>query len=187
LAPGPWFNSVEPEEYRRRYLAQLARLDPHEVLSDLLELAGECVPVMVCFEPPQAGSKWCHRGLISAWFGDEIGLEVFEYGLWHEGAGWRHPKLHPSFRQLPQPSTQLQAGSGVMDQQVTRPVKRGETVAAPMVESIDESKDEPKDESKDEPKDDKRLSERPGPEEEVSSRRRPKKPKTKPQQEEFSF
>lgn len=32
LAPGEWFKSVDVDEYRRRYLDQLARLDPGETV-----------------------------------------------------------------------------------------------------------------------------------------------------------
>ena len=37
----------------------------------------------------------CHRGLVSAWLHDLLGLEVPE--LFHEekGFGWQHPKLPP--------------------------------------------------------------------------------------------
>lgn len=53
-------------------------------------------------------SKWCHRGLVSAWFYDTLELEVFELGQEAEGFGHTHPKLHPSVRH-PRSSRHLRA------------------------------------------------------------------------------
>lgn len=93
LAPGPWFNNVSAEEYRKLYLAQLSTLDPRKVLSDLEALAGELTPALLCFEKPNDSEAWCHRGFVSAWMKDGLGLDVVEFGLEHMGAGWLHPKL----------------------------------------------------------------------------------------------
>ena len=49
--------------------------------------------------PPEPGPKWCHRGLVSAWLHDELGLEVFELGQEQCGCGWSHPKLHKGLAQ----------------------------------------------------------------------------------------
>ncbi len=50
LAPGPWFNSVSPPEYERRYKAEvLDRLDPGAVAAELLDLARGGIPVLVCY------------------------------------------------------------------------------------------------------------------------------------------
>ena len=57
LAPGCWFRSVEPEEFRGRYLAQLERLDPNQVLSELAELAGDKIP------RPDAARSCAARGV----------------------------------------------------------------------------------------------------------------------------
>jgi hypothetical protein len=95
LAPGEWFNKVSAEEYRDRYMAQLAKLDPNRVLSDLQALAGDRIPALLCFEKPDDG-QWCHRAFVSAWLNDKLGLNVPEYGLEDRGFGWQHPKLpHP--------------------------------------------------------------------------------------------
>ncbi len=93
LAPGPWFKSVSADEYRACYMAQLNRLDPNAVLQDLAALAVDRVPALLCFEnaPPDPG--WCHRGFVSAWFHDMLGLKVVEFGHADRGAGWNHPKL----------------------------------------------------------------------------------------------
>lgn len=100
LAPGPWFSTAGEREYCDRYMAMLRALDPRTVLADLKKLSGELVPALLCFEPPPPNPDWCHRGLVSAWFGDTIGLVVNELGHEMAGAGWTHPKLPPSIRRL---------------------------------------------------------------------------------------
>jgi len=99
LAPGPWFNSVDADEYRARYMAQLAKLDPMRVLSELSLLADGLIPALLCFEAPPPDPAWCHRGLVSAWLFDTRGIEAFEFGHDGEGCGWRHPKLSRSWRE----------------------------------------------------------------------------------------
>lgn len=64
LAPGPWFKSVSEEEYRRRYFAQLDRLDPVDVICDLYQLTGQLDPILLCYEPP---GQFCHRRLFAEW------------------------------------------------------------------------------------------------------------------------
>lgn len=96
LAPGPWFNSVSPEEYQRRFDAQLAALDPNQVLAKIETLAAGKDVALLCYEDPRKPADWCHRGLVSAWLHDKLGLDVPEYGMEGMGCGWRHPKLHPS-------------------------------------------------------------------------------------------
>ena len=93
LAPGPWFNSVDPLEYRRRYFAQLEQLDPTATLKELSALASGLKPALLCFERGPPDLSWCHRALVSAWFYDTIGISVFEFGHESDGAGWTHPKL----------------------------------------------------------------------------------------------
>ncbi|MFM1814065.1 MAG: hypothetical protein RLZ98_760, partial [Pseudomonadota bacterium] len=90
LAPGPWFNSVTEDEYRRRYMAQLHALDARQVVADLEALAAGRIPALLCYERPDDG-YFCHRGFVSAWLKDALGLDVPEYGL--NGCGWDHPKL----------------------------------------------------------------------------------------------
>jgi hypothetical protein len=98
LAPGPWFRAVEAEEFRHRYLAQMNLLDVAEVLTDLSAMAGGRIPAVLCFERPPPDPAWCHRGLVSAWLADRLGVQVVEYGHEHAGWGWAHPKLKAEWR-----------------------------------------------------------------------------------------
>ena len=93
LAPGDWWNSVTPEEYSERYFAQLAKLDPAEVLAELASLADGRIPALLCFEKPHDADAWCHRAFCSVWLKATVGIDVFEYGLESFGAGLSHPKL----------------------------------------------------------------------------------------------
>jgi hypothetical protein len=81
LAPGPWFNSVERDEYVQRYDAEiLSRLDPQETFDRLHELAGEAEPVLLCWErPPLTAENWCHRRIVAEWFQDRLGVAVPEF------------------------------------------------------------------------------------------------------------
>ena len=82
LAPGPWFNSVSRAEYQVLYGKQLAALDPKKVHEDLLSLAGDAEPVLLCWEkPPFTVTNWCHRRLVASWFNQELGIDVPEIGL----------------------------------------------------------------------------------------------------------
>jgi len=99
LAPGPWFRSLNAEEFCKRYLAQLGNLDPVKVLDDLATMAKGRTPALLCFESSTA-TAWCHRGLVSAWFADALGVRIFEYGHADAGWGWFHPLLSAEVRQL---------------------------------------------------------------------------------------
>jgi hypothetical protein len=70
-------------------------LDAQEVVNDLIARANGQIPVLVCFEPPPPDPQWCHRGLVSAWLHDELGLRIPEVGHEDLGFGWAHPKLDP--------------------------------------------------------------------------------------------
>ena len=98
LAPGPWFRSLDAEEFRKRYLAQLSNLDPVKVLDDLAAMAKGRIPALLCFES-STETSWCHRGLVSAWFADTIGLHIIEYGHADSGWGWSHPLLSAEVKQ----------------------------------------------------------------------------------------
>jgi hypothetical protein len=97
LAPGEWFRSVDVDEYRRRYLAQLASLDPLTIVRKIEDLAGDRPAALLCWERPR-DSSFCHRGYVSAWLHDGLDLEVPEFGLEGSGCGHYHPKLPPHFR-----------------------------------------------------------------------------------------
>src|SRR5271169_911772 len=71
LNPGPWFNSVADDEYRRRYFEEILNpLDPVRVVAKIEEIAGGLTPALLCWEPPTPGQSWCHRGLVSEWLFD---------------------------------------------------------------------------------------------------------------------
>lgn len=92
LAPGSWFKSVSVEEFRKRYMGQLADLDAGEVLAEIKLLADGRNAALLCFERPGDG-QICHRGYVSAWLKEATGLDVVEFGLEDSGSGWGHPKL----------------------------------------------------------------------------------------------
>jgi hypothetical protein len=99
LQPGRWFNSTGLEEFTKLYNEEiLGPLNPEVVVKDLLELAGERTPALLCWEPPEPGPAWCHRALVSVWLWEKLGIELPEFGHEHEGCGWCHPKLHPEVR-----------------------------------------------------------------------------------------
>lgn len=90
---GAWYKSLAPrwsffdaykrgkiteEGYTTEYNRQvLSRLDPHEVIEDLLELfpPGTDVITMLCYEKP---GEFCHRNLVAAWF-DSYDITVKEF------------------------------------------------------------------------------------------------------------
>jgi len=81
LAPGPWFKSVDEAEYRSRYAAQLASLDPRRTWDELHALAGDAEPVLLCWERKadlEAGRVFCHRRIVAEWFADRLGEGVDE-------------------------------------------------------------------------------------------------------------
>lgn len=93
LEPGPWFNSVTPLEYHKRFMAQLNELDPREVLQKIVLLAdGAEAAALLCCESPNDPMQWCHRGQVAGWLHDKLKIEVREYGLEGCGCGWSHPK-----------------------------------------------------------------------------------------------
>ena len=96
LAPGAWFKTVGDDEFRNLYMAQLTRLDPEQVLRDVAALADGQPVALLCHEKPPPDARWCHRGLVSAWLKDQLGIDVPEFG--HEGCGWGHCKLPPQWR-----------------------------------------------------------------------------------------
>ena len=99
LAPGPWFKTVSPEEYHRRFMAQMGALHPPAILAKLETLSGGKDVALLCYEAPGDPAAWCHRGQVSGWLLDTLSIEAFEYGV-DGGCGWGHPKLHPSARKV---------------------------------------------------------------------------------------
>lgn len=98
LSPGPWFNSVSEREYVRRYSAEvLAALDPSAVVAKLAALGDGRDVALACFESPADDpAEWCHRGLVSLFLHQTLGLEVREFGS--ELCGPKHPKLPSCLR-----------------------------------------------------------------------------------------
>ena len=82
LAPGPWFNSVGPEEYYHLYRTEiLAPLNPRVIAATLLDMARGAIPVMLCYEPPGAAGQWCHRAMAAEWLSQALGQPVPEVGF----------------------------------------------------------------------------------------------------------
>jgi hypothetical protein len=82
LEPGPWFKSVPPQEYLRRYTNILNALDPAEIRDRLFALG--TAPVLLCHERArdiQAGRRYCHRHLVAKWLEDTLEITVQE--LYH--------------------------------------------------------------------------------------------------------
>ena len=104
LAPGSWlYTTDDPEEYRVRYVTQLAALDPVRVVERIrCEAAGK-VPVLTCFCKP-GGSNWCHRAWVSVWLAHRAGLTVEEYGFEGQGFAASHIMLPAEFRRSLQTS-----------------------------------------------------------------------------------
>ena len=102
LNPGSWYKSITDErEWAGRYQREiLSPLDPATVVEELQALSDGRDAVLLCWEGSSPGEDWCHRGLVSAWMGDTLGIEVCELESEQEGSGWHHPKLPPSLRQL---------------------------------------------------------------------------------------
>ncbi|HEY8244431.1 MAG TPA: DUF488 family protein [Casimicrobiaceae bacterium] len=81
LAPGPWFKSVSEAEYRKRYAAQLAALDPKRTYQDLVTLTADDEPVLLCWERKadlEAGRVFCHRRIVAEWLGSTLGIDMPE-------------------------------------------------------------------------------------------------------------
>jgi hypothetical protein len=103
LNPGSWFNRVDTKRYHELYMEQLSKLNPQEVVEDILALADGLVPTLLCYESATQDFKdgveqWCHRGLVSGWLKDTLDIDVHEVGRESCGCGWSHPKVPRQFR-----------------------------------------------------------------------------------------
>jgi hypothetical protein len=95
LNPGPWFSSADTATFTERYHAEvLHRLDPEQVLRELVALAPGRVPVLVCWERV-GGVQWCHRSLAANWLAAGLGIVVPEFGF-EDLPQDRHPLLPPA-------------------------------------------------------------------------------------------
>ncbi|TXN05930.1 DUF488 domain-containing protein [Methylobacterium sp. WL64] len=95
--PGAWFQTARTEEYRARYAQILGRLDPVDIVARIDQLAQGRIPVLTCYERPNAG-QWCHRSFLSCWLCLHLGLVVEEYGLEGQGFAASHPLLPAEYR-----------------------------------------------------------------------------------------
>ena len=77
----------------------LGPLDPHAVASELVDLAGGGVPVMVCYERV-GGRGWCHRALVAEWLAAALGQPVPEVGF-EALARQDHPMMAAELRWRP--------------------------------------------------------------------------------------
>jgi hypothetical protein len=90
LAPGSWFRSISPSEYRR-LRDQLAALDAQAVVNKIERLSGGRDVALLCFERPDDTVAWCHRGLVSVWLADQLGCRNMEWtGMAARIRNWAH-------------------------------------------------------------------------------------------------
>lgn len=70
------------DEYKPRFREEvLGRLDPDQVIEDLLRLAQPNPPVLLCFEkPPITPANFCHRRMVADWLWEERGINAPELG-----------------------------------------------------------------------------------------------------------
>ncbi|PWJ81527.1 hypothetical protein C7441_11059 [Pseudaminobacter salicylatoxidans] len=103
LAPGPWFQTANLRDYKQLFFESLSKLDPSKTVAKLEDLSAGKDCALLCYEAPQKDADWCHRGYLSAWLQDSLGLDVFEYGMEDRGAGWKHPKIPSQYRHPAKP------------------------------------------------------------------------------------
>lgn len=102
LAPGPWFSTASDRDYKQLYFDGLARLDARKVVAKIEDLSAGKDAALLCYEAP-TDNKYCHRAYISVWLKEQLGIEVFEYGLEDQGCAWQHPKLPAQYRKQAKP------------------------------------------------------------------------------------
>ena len=81
LAPTSAILHIEDEEqYERRYLAMIRKLDARQVEADLRALVPGHEPVLCCWEkPPFTETNWCHRRMAAAFLESRLGIRVPEF------------------------------------------------------------------------------------------------------------
>jgi len=105
LAPGPWFNSVGPDEYYHLYRTEiLGPLNPRAVADELAEMALGHIPVLLCFERP-GSDQWCHRAMAAEWLAEALGQPVPEFR--HEDFPQGEHPLMPQSRRRPIAATEI--------------------------------------------------------------------------------
>ncbi|MCJ2019917.1 hypothetical protein MKK84_21185 [Methylobacterium sp. E-065] len=108
FAPGQWlYTTPDPEEYRIKYVSQLACVDVGEIVERIDRMAGGRTAVLCCFCKPGVPGGFCHRAWLSVLFAHRANLEVPELGMEADGSGAAHPLLPQEYRwPLEQPSAQ---------------------------------------------------------------------------------
>lgn len=67
--------------YRQALLDQLSKLDPHQVVKDLINMSGGKPVVLLCYESPipTVGDYiFCHRTVVGQWLSSNLGIIVPE-------------------------------------------------------------------------------------------------------------
>jgi uncharacterized protein (DUF488 family) len=66
---------IDDNAYIQMYYDQvLSTLNAYTVVDELLAIAGNKIPVLVCYESPD---KFCHRHLLNEWFNEIVDVEEF--------------------------------------------------------------------------------------------------------------
>ena len=81
LAPERYMLGLDYDAYLKAYHNEvLDRLNPVLVLDQLQHLAGDAVPVILCWEkPPLDTVNFCHRTMAREWLGQALGIETAEW------------------------------------------------------------------------------------------------------------
>ena len=103
LAPGAWFRRVTVDQYADLYVTQLAALDPCDIIRKIECLGAGRTVALLCWERPN-DENFCHRGFVSWWLKEEMGLNIYEFGRENDGPGPFHPKLPDGYRLTLEPS-----------------------------------------------------------------------------------
>ena len=88
LAPRREMLKMGYDQYRGIYFGEiLEKLDPQRVWDDLHAMAipTNAEPVLLCWETLRKPTEWCHRTMVSEWFGEQIGEQVEELRIPESG------------------------------------------------------------------------------------------------------
>lgn len=79
LAPPFEMLKCRKDLYTIRYQEQiLDQLNPQQVYDDLVRLAKDKEPILLCWE---RANTWCHRRLVAEWLEDALHIEITEIGF----------------------------------------------------------------------------------------------------------
>lgn len=69
------YHSVSLEDYTKEYTERvLNKLDPKQVISDLLFISNDKPVILMCYESPD---KFCHRHIVAKWLSSHIPTSEF--------------------------------------------------------------------------------------------------------------